>query len=139
MNSINIVGRLTRDPEFKTFNSKGVEKELAKFRVAVNRPGTYGDNQKADFFNVVTYFSAAFCKHLGKGRLVSVSGMMTYNEYEKDGAKIANYEIVADNISALDKSQENSVVSEVQVAPANTAAPQTRRVEYASDADANVY
>lgn len=142
MNSINVTGRLTRDPEFKNYTTKGVEKELAKFRLAVTRPGTYGDTKKTDFFNVITYFSAAFCKHLAQGRLVSVTGVMTYSEYEKEGGvKTAYYEIIADNIDSLESGAKTEVVAEVQVAeaPKTQSATQTKRVEYSSADEVSVY
>lgn len=49
MNSINIYGRLVRDPELKAYtNSKGESNTMCNFTVAVNR--RFGDD--ADFFQL---------------------------------------------------------------------------------------
>lgn len=123
-NTIILVGRLTRDPEFRQFTRGGESKELAKFRIAVDRPGTSGDTKKTDFFDVVTFYSAAFVRHLTKGRQVLVRGIMTTNEHQPEGSdrKVTYYEVQAERISALDRPNREST-EEVEVeAPAKPAA-----------------
>ena len=52
MNSINIFGRLVRDPELKAYtNAKGETSSLCNFSVAVNRK--FGE--ETDFFNCTVF------------------------------------------------------------------------------------
>ena len=49
MNSLTIIGNLTREPELRTTQAG---KEVCSFTVAVNRPRRNGEDQGADFFRV---------------------------------------------------------------------------------------
>jgi len=80
MNSITIVGNLTKDP----IEKDGQYGKLCFFTVAVNRKG----NKPSDFFNVrVGGKQAEACgKYLSKGRSVGVKGsvhMETYGESKR--------------------------------------------------------
>ena len=83
-NSVNMTGRLVRDPELRyTPNGKAV----ANFALAVNR--LFGDDE-ADFFDVTCWGKTAetVANHLGKGRMVAITGRLQTRSYEaKDGSK----------------------------------------------------
>jgi single-strand DNA-binding protein len=85
MNNITIHGRLTRDPELKSYtNGKGEQGQIAKFTVAVDR--RIGD--ETDFFDCVAYGKRAevIDKFFSKGKEIVVSGEMQCNKYTaKDG------------------------------------------------------
>ena len=73
MNSICIHGRLTRNPELKSYrNSKGADNSLCRFSVAVNR--NYGDD--ADFFNCTVFGKRAevIDKYFSKGSEIIIRG-----------------------------------------------------------------
>ena len=87
MNSVNLVGNLTRDPAF--FSQEG-DKFVAKFDIATE---VGYDSEKKE--NIVEYvpvtafsLSATFKDYLKKGRKVSVQGRVSSESYEKDGQKI---------------------------------------------------
>lgn len=105
MNSVNVVGRLTADPELKTTNTG---KSVTKFTVAVRSRSSEKD---ADFFDCTTWGQPAeFLANYGKkGRIVSVSGRLETRSWEaQDGSKRKATEIVANEVNLLDKAPENS-------------------------------
>lgn len=103
MNKIIIIGRMTRDPEYKITPSGA---ELCKICVAVDRK--YKDkegNRQADFFNVVIWNKLAeiVAKYTKKGLQVAVEGSLEINSYEKEGKKIYYSEIVANDVRFLER------------------------------------
>jgi single-strand DNA-binding protein len=122
INRIVLVGRLTRDPELRyTPNGKAV----AGFSLAVNRrfANQQGDRE-TDFIDIVVWGKVAetCANHLGKGRLVGVEGRLQIRSYEtQDGQKRKAAEVVADNVSFLDRpkgaaeSPEEEPGSEIKV------------------------
>ena len=78
MNSINLVGRLTADPELKTTQS-GIS--VCTFSLAVNRPRV---KDTTDFINCVAWRQSAeyLCNYGRKGNLVAVSGVLTSRKYD---------------------------------------------------------
>lgn len=96
MNSINLVGRLTADPELKTTNSG---KSVCSFTLAVSRPRV---KDTTDFINVVAWNqSAEYLANYGhKGSLVAVTGVLTSRKYDdKDGNHRTAFEVVCDSVS----------------------------------------
>lgn len=84
MNSVQLIGRLTRDPVVHT--TPGQE-TLCSMRIAVDRMGRGGTTGYVD----VTVFGrsgAAAGRILTRGWLVGVSGQLKYREWDApDGAK----------------------------------------------------
>ena len=113
MNSVILIGRLTRDPELRYIPSTG--NALTTFSIAVERASTGKDGQKqTDFFNIVVWGkSAEYCaNYLAKGRLAAVKGSIQNRTYDtKEGEKRYITEIVAENVQILewgDKSERTS-------------------------------
>jgi single-strand DNA-binding protein len=99
MNSIHIIGRLTKDPEARTTASG---KQMVKLSVAVNK----GKDKDADFFDVTVFDRHAefVMNYLTKGRLVGVSGAMNSNK----GTNGTTYwGINANQIEGLDKPKDD--------------------------------
>jgi len=103
MNKVILVGRLTRDPEVR-YTQTG--KAVASFSIAVD--SGYGDNKKADFIPVVVWDKLAEVvgNNLTKGRRVLVEGRLQIRDYEKDGQKRKQAEVVAQNVEFLDNKQD---------------------------------
>lgn len=96
MNSINLVGRLTADPELKQTQSG---KSVCSFTLAVNRPIV---KDTTDFINCVAWNqSAEYLANYGrKGNLVAVTGVLTSRKYDdKDGNHRTAFEVVCDSVS----------------------------------------
>jgi single-strand DNA-binding protein len=102
MNSVQLIGRLTRDPEALRFTTGGTA--TTTVRLAVSRPKKDGAEQPAVFVDVVTYGTLAetVAEHLTLGREVGVTGRLDYREWEADdGSKRSKHEVVAAQIDFL--------------------------------------
>ncbi|MBP2027423.1 single-strand DNA-binding protein [Acetoanaerobium pronyense] len=103
MNSIILIGRLTKDPELR-FTSAG--KAVCNFDLAVDRPFIGKDGQKqTDFFKIQVWGKSAenCANYLVKGRLVAIKGYLQNRSYENaEGQKRYVTEIVAENVQFLE-------------------------------------
>lgn len=109
LNSVTLVGNLTRDPELRHLQSGT---PVAKLRIAVNdRVKRQGDWTDAAYFFDVTVWGrmAESCaEYLAKGRKVGVQGKLTWREWEaNDGSKRQAVEVVAANVQFLTPRGEN--------------------------------
>lgn len=107
MNSINLIGRLTADPEMSEFGKKGSKTEIAKFTIAVDRVGS----EETDFIRCVAFGkSAEFAdKYLDKGLRVGISGRLQTGSYEdKDGIKRYTSDVIVERITFADSKREES-------------------------------
>ena len=96
MNRVEIIGRLTRDPEIRV--TQDGQTTIGRFGIAVDRRGK---EQKADFFNVTAFNKTAqFAeKYLKKGTKIALSGRLQLDEYtNKDGQKVTSVSIVAEEV-----------------------------------------
>lgn len=97
MNSVNIIGRLTRDPELKT-TSGG--KTVTEFTIAVDKFGS----EEGMFFRVKAWGKTAefVSNYVQKGHKVAVSGRLDQRKYtDQNGNNREIVEIVADNVQSL--------------------------------------
>lgn len=102
MNSVVLIGRLTRDPEVRYTQD---QMAIARFSVAIDRPVTAGREKQTDFPNVVVFGKQAeSCERfLSKGRLVGVQGRIQTGSYtNKDGNKVYTTEVVASRVEFLE-------------------------------------
>lgn len=82
MNTVNLIGRLTKDPELKyTSNGKG----NTRFTLAVQR-----NKEETDFINCVAWEKTAenIAEYFKKGSQIAVQGSIRTGSYEKDGRTI---------------------------------------------------
>ena len=134
MNSINLVGRLTADPELKQTNSG---KSVCSFTLAVSRPRV---KDTTDFINCnVWNQSAEYLTSYGhKGNLVAVTGVLTSRKYDdKDGNHRTAFEVVCDIVSiceSKDKGQ-GGITTTPTAKPQNygIVEPSTQFVEMSND------
>ena len=103
LNRVVLVGRLTKDPEFKT-TQNGVS--VATFTLAVNRNfKNKNGEQQADFINVVVFRQQAenVNNYLSKGNLAGVDGRIQSRSYEnKEGQRVYVTEVLADSVQFLE-------------------------------------
>ena len=114
MNRVELIGRLTRDPELRYTGSNIA---TTRFTLAVNRPfQSQNGEQGTDFINVVVWRKQAenVKKYCTKGSLVAVEGRIQTGSYEKDGQRVYTTDVVADSVQFLEsKAQsENRMSSE---------------------------
>lgn len=120
INRVVLVGRLTKDPEFRTTQS-GVD--VATFTLAVNRNfKSKNGEQQADFINCVVFRKQAenVNNYLNKGSLAGVDGRLQSRSYEnKEGQRVFVTEVVCDSVQFLEPkntqtSNNNQPNNEVQ-------------------------
>lgn len=102
MNTIQITGRLTADPQQRTAG----ELQVCDLRVAITRRrGRDGEDRGAVFVDVTTFGALAkVCgEYLAKGRRVAVNGRLELDEWQAaDGGQRRRHKIVADQVEFLD-------------------------------------
>lgn len=109
MNSLILVGRLTKDVELKYIPGSGTA--VVNFTIAVDRDYKKKDGSiETDFIPVeVMGKPAEFCaNYLGKGRLVAINGSMRVDSYEKEGERKTFTKCAAKNVQALDKGKNDN-------------------------------
>lgn len=146
LNSVCLVGRLTRDPELKyTGNNIAV----ASFSLAVNR--TFKDangERETDFINCVIWRQQAenLANWAKKGALIGITGRIQTRSYEnQQGQRVYVTEVVAENFQMLESraAREGSNANQGNTSgafgndgyagPYGQQAPQQQRPNFASD------
>lgn len=103
MNSVVLIGRLTRDPDIRYISES--QMAVATFTVAIDRPVRSGQEKKTDFPRVTVFGrQAENCERfLAKGRLVGVQGKIQTGSYtNKDGQTVYTTDVVADRVEFLE-------------------------------------
>lgn len=101
MNSVILIGRLTRDPEVRYISEN--QMAVATFTIAIDRFG--GKEKKTDFPRITVFGKQAEnCERfLTKGRLVGIQGRLQTGSYtNKDGATVYTTDVVADRVEFLE-------------------------------------
>lgn len=111
MNTVNLIGRLTKDPELKNTQS-GLA--MCSITVAIDRPQRQDGDKQTDFPRVQVFGKTAenVCKFCEKGRLIGIEGRIQTGSYEKqDGTKVYTTDVVANRIEFLEwpeKKEQNA-------------------------------
>src|SRR5262245_33600508 len=125
INSVVLVGNLTRDPELRHTPS-GMA--VCSLRLAVNTrrkdqsTGEWGE--KPNYFDITVWGQQGenCAQYLAKGRQVGVQGRLEWREWEaQDGTKRQAVEVVADSVQFLGSRAEG----EGQFVPAGATASQS--------------
>lgn len=106
MNSVQLIGRLTADPEIKYTQN---QKAFTRFTVAVNRPVKSGEEKQADFINIVAWNKTAefICKYFSKGQRIALTGSIRTGDYtDKDGKKRYTFDVWANNVEFCKSKKE---------------------------------
>lgn len=107
MNKIELIGRLTADPELR-YNSGNVA--YTRFNIAVNRNFLNADGEReADFISCVGWRKTAeiICEHFRKGSQIGVDGRLQTGSYEKDdGTRMYTSDVIIENITFIDKKRD---------------------------------
>ena len=108
VNSVVLIGRLTRDPELRTTTTG---KNVCSFSIAVQKRIKPQDGSPdADFFNIVAWNKDAdyVVNYLTKGRLVAIEGRLQARKYTaSDGSNREVVEVIANSVQGLDRPRED--------------------------------
>lgn len=112
MNTVQLVGRLTKDPEI-SYTSK--ELCVARFSVAINRVGMGG----VDYITCAAFGKTAETieKYVHKGDRVGIVGKIQTSSYEKNGQKVWATNVVADRVEFLNSKEEREEQTETPAEP----------------------
>lgn len=112
MNNINLIGRLTKDPELKYIQGSG--NAVAKFTIAVDRGFTKKDGTKeADFINIEVWNKSAenCANYISKGSLVGVTGSLRIDNYKDQQGEYKSFaKVLASNIQFLNSKKADAGV-----------------------------
>lgn len=101
MNTVNLIGRLVRDPEVRYTNDMAI----ANFAIAIDRPPKRDGTKETDYPRITVFGKTAEnCeKYLAKGRLVGITGRIQTGSYtNKNGDKVYTTDVVADRVKFLE-------------------------------------
>jgi single-strand DNA-binding protein len=104
MNSVSLLGRLTKDPEVRN-TAQGTA--VCSFTIAVNRRFK---KDEADFINIVAWNqTATFCgQYFTKGQQVAISGRIQVRPWEdNEGKKHYAFEVVAESVYFADSKRHD--------------------------------
>ena len=103
LNSIILMGRLTRDPELRKSSNNT---SIGNFTLAIDNPNVEADGTRGTTFIDARCFgkvAESVCEHVHKGSKVAITGAITSRSYiAKDGSKRVVYEVQADSVEFLD-------------------------------------
>jgi len=101
MNSVNLIGRLTADPEVRYTES---QLAIARLTLAVDRFKKDAE-QTADFIRIIAFGKTAEAieKFTAKGKKLAVTGRIQTGSYEdKNGSKVYTTDVIADRVEFLE-------------------------------------
>lgn len=108
LNSVIIMGRLTRDPELRRTQGGTA---VTSFTMAVDRDFKSQSGEKeTDFIDVVAWRNTGefAAKYLAKGRMAAVEGRIQVRDWQdKDGNRRKSVEVVADNVYFADSKRDS--------------------------------
>lgn len=109
LNTITIMGRMTKDPE-RRMTPQGTP--VTSFTLAVERDfAANGAEKETDFIDCVAWRNTAefVTRYFGKGRMAIVSGRLQIRTWtDKDGSKRRAAEVVANEVYFGDSKQKSS-------------------------------
>ena len=110
MNKVELVGRLTRDPEVRYTQTNNTL--VATFSLAIRRRFVReGDNQTADFINCVAWSKTGefVSKYFKKGQMMEVVGRIQTRSYDDaNGQKRYVTEVIAEEVGFVGSKGDNS-------------------------------
>jgi len=118
MNSVVLIGRLTKDPELRYVAES--QMAVATFSIAIDRPPRAGKEKQTDFPRITVFGNQGEnCqKYLSKGRQVAVQGRLQTGSYKnKDGTTVYTTDVVAERVEFLEWGDKGAAASQVRQEP----------------------
>lgn len=131
MNAVQLLGRFTRENEFKELGSTSVFRN----NIAVQRNFKNKDGEReSDFVNVVAFGKTAelLNQYFGKGQQVAVQGRIQTGSYDKeDGTRVYTTDVVVDQFDFVGSKNDN--VQPATVTVSKTTSSPFEAVDFADD------
>lgn len=107
MNAVQLLGRFTRDNEFKELGSTSVFRN----NIAVQRNFKNKDGEReSDFINVVAFGKTAelLNQYFGKGQQVALEGHIQTGSYDKeDGTRVYTTDVIVNQFDFVGSKNDN--------------------------------
>ena len=103
MNSVVLIGRLTKDVDLRYSNNQTA---VGRFTSAVDR---HDKDKNCDFINCIVFGKSAenLEKYVKKGNKVAISGRIQTGSYtNKDGNKVYTTDVVAERVEFVESKQK---------------------------------
>lgn len=116
MNKVELMGRLTRDPEVR-YATGNDTLAITRFSLAVNRSRSKEENA-VDFINCVAFGKTGefVGKYFTKGQMMALAGRIQVNPYtDKDGNKRNSTDIVAEEVFFTGGKSESASMPSVSI------------------------
>lgn len=108
MNRVNLIGRLTKDPEVRRASTGN---NMCRFSLAVDRRNSKSEQQQADFINCIAFGKTAesLCQYQRKGSRIGVEGRIQTGSYtNQQGQKVYTTDVAVDYIDFLDSRKDQT-------------------------------
>lgn len=107
MNTVILIGRLTRDPELRYIPGTGTP--VAQFSIAVDREFSKEGKKETDFINIEVWNKQAenCANYIQKGSKVAINGSLRIDMYEHEGQKKSAAKVRANRVQFLDSKKDN--------------------------------
>lgn len=118
MNSVQLLGRLTRDPDVRYTDGGST---IARFTIAVDRRFKQEGGETADFISCIAFGKTAefIEKYISKGVKIALNGRIQTGSYtNKDGVKVYTTDVVVENVEFAES--KNSNMGNSNPTPAST-------------------
>lgn len=116
MNNVQLIGRLTADPELRHTQSGTA---CTRFNVAVDRRVKQGEEKQTDFITVVAWQQRAefICKYFSKGQRIALTGRIQTGSYtDSEGKKRSTFDVIAENVEFCDsKNSQKTDTKSIEV------------------------
>ena len=112
MNTVNLVGRLTKDVELKQYDGGN---SFARFSVTVQRQfKSKSGDYEADFINCVSFGKTAefLEKYFAKGQWIGITGKLQSRKWDEDGTTRYGMEVIADSVFFTSEKKGGSSASD---------------------------
>ena len=110
MNSVQLVGRLVRDPEVRYTNGDN-QIAVARFTVACNRKYKKDGEQGADFISCIAFgkTSEFIERYFQKGSSIGLNGRIQTGSYtNKDGQKVYTTDVFVESVEFVGSKNETN-------------------------------
>ena len=110
MNSVQLIGRLVRDPEVRYSNGEQAI-AITRFTVAVDRRIKSKGEDTADFVSCIAFGKVGEVveRYFKQGQRIALNGRIQTGSYtNKDGQKVYTTNVIAENIEFVENKNNNS-------------------------------
>jgi single-strand DNA-binding protein len=110
MNSVNLLGRTTKEIELK-----GNDNKYCSFTLAVSRRG----KDESDFITCKAFGKTAeiLSQYVTKGQLIAVEGRIQTGSYEKEGTKVYTTDVIVTSFyfTGKSKNEQNETIGNATI------------------------